>query len=57
MCLSEDTECLMSSSYNKDRLSALTRELDKPIPDPTPLICAALLLACCAILFRIVSIW
>ncbi len=47
----------MSSSYNKDRLDALTRELDKPIPDPTPLICAALVLACCAILFRIVSIW
>lgn len=47
----------MASSYNQEKLDTLTRELAKPVPDPTPLICAALVLACCAILFRIVSIW
>ena len=47
----------MPSSYNKEKLETITRELAKPMPDPVPLICAALVLSCCAILFRIVSIW
>lgn len=45
------------TAYNRDRLERISRELAKPLPDPTPLICAALILACVAILLRIAIIW